>query len=727
MESREEAASGKRERSNMTESNNGAATSVEAAVELDSMKTSPPPPPPPPTLAIEEDLMALARLGELRAIQKLFDSGKYTASSTDDQGITALHWAAINGHYALCHFLLQSGAQVNARGGDALATPVLWASKKCNLDIVSLLLRNGADALMTDDQGYNLLHCATLDGNVFQLILLLHEGDLDVDVPDTQGHTSLMWAAYKGFPACVDVLLRWGADVHKRDSQGFTALHWALVKGSYMCVQKLLEYGADRFAANNEGKTPAVTAQEMNSVRQWHKALSDTGFDNQGHPKQFPLSFVKDTRKFLDRFFFTWPTLVLGATLYILAWMPIYFGLPLSMLTSYCLQWSSTKLLVWAPSDMKHIHKTSFLAGVFAASLFWVGLRYLTHILPATILANPFLNLTFALSLGLTAYYYFKAMFADPGFIPKSGSRAQQKTTIDNLLESRIFDDTHFCTTCMIRKPLRSKHCRRCNRCVSRQDHHCPWINNCVGLQNHRDFVLYIFFLFLGLSILIRLTIAYIDFLPVPTDPALVNACSILKPELCAQWCKDPFTLVVNGWGFVQLTWTTMLLFVQLSQIGRAMTTYESMKGQHTGTLTTALTTGSTSPETIAGSGPHPNAPSDPAHVQRKNHKESCFTQWKKLLGLDTFFAIALHGSRGPELMARRKRNPFNRGCIRNCGDFWCDAGKGPAGVLFGNKADGKGLLGGEAVDYRKLYEVPARMRYRQGDYEAVEQGGEEV
>lgn len=42
-------------------------------------------------LPVEDDLMQLARLGELRAIQKLFDSGKYNAKSTDEQGITALH------------------------------------------------------------------------------------------------------------------------------------------------------------------------------------------------------------------------------------------------------------------------------------------------------------------------------------------------------------------------------------------------------------------------------------------------------------------------------------------------------------------------------------------------------------------------------------------------------------------------------------------------------------
>jgi hypothetical protein len=44
-----------------------------------------------PTLPVEEDLMQLARLGEIGAIQKLFDSGKFDATFKDEQGITPLH------------------------------------------------------------------------------------------------------------------------------------------------------------------------------------------------------------------------------------------------------------------------------------------------------------------------------------------------------------------------------------------------------------------------------------------------------------------------------------------------------------------------------------------------------------------------------------------------------------------------------------------------------------
>lgn len=46
---------------------------------------------------------------------------------------------------------------------------------------------------------------------------LLHESDIPIDVQDTHGHISLIWPAYKGFAASIDILLRSGADVHTAD------------------------------------------------------------------------------------------------------------------------------------------------------------------------------------------------------------------------------------------------------------------------------------------------------------------------------------------------------------------------------------------------------------------------------------------------------------------------------------------------------------------------------
>lgn len=272
-----------------------------------------------------------------------------------------IQWAAINNQYAMCQFLIQAGAEVNKKGGESVATPAMWAAQRCHYYTVNLLLQHGADPLITDIQGYNILHLATFEGNIFLLVLLLHH-NINVDIADSQGHTCLMWAAYKGFPACVDLFLRWGADVHATDDTGFTALHWALVKGSQGCIQKLLEYGSDRFAETSTGKTPAVTAEEMKTERIWQRALKECGYDEDAKPRvlEFPLStyLMKDKRGFMNKFFFLFPFLVLWSMVMLASQMPVFAGIPFALIAGYSLQWIAQQVMEYAPSDMRHMHKT---------------------------------------------------------------------------------------------------------------------------------------------------------------------------------------------------------------------------------------------------------------------------------------------------------------------------------------------------------------------------------
>jgi hypothetical protein len=275
--------------------------------------------------------------------------------------LTFLQWAAINNQYAMCKFLLDSGADINKKGGESVATAAMWAAQRCHYYTVHLLLQYGADPLITDIQGYNILHLATFEGNVFLLVLLLHQS-IPVDVPDTQGHTCLMWAAYKGYPACVDLFLRWGADVHTTDETGFTALHWALVKGSPGCIQKLIEYGSDRFAEASSGKTPAAMADEMKTTHAWHKALTETGYNDDATPHtiDFPLSswIFKDKRATMTKFFFFTPFVVIWAMFMIISHMVVFAGIPLALFVGYSLQYGAQQVMAYAPSDMRHIHKT---------------------------------------------------------------------------------------------------------------------------------------------------------------------------------------------------------------------------------------------------------------------------------------------------------------------------------------------------------------------------------
>lgn len=235
----------------------------------------------------------------------------------------------------------------------------MWAAQRCHYYVVNLMLQNGADPLLVDVQGYNLLHLATFDGNLFLLTLLLHQ-NVPIDTPDHQGHTCLMWAAYKGYPACVDLFLRFCANVNVTDENGFTALHWALVKGSQACIQKILEYGPDRFAKTSTGKIPALVAEEMGTTRAWHRALAECGYDEDANLKKepFPYASLLKQRSFMSKMFFVLPFVEIYVIIAVLSYMVIFAAVPIAALLAYFFQWAAQRAIQWAPSDMRDMHRT---------------------------------------------------------------------------------------------------------------------------------------------------------------------------------------------------------------------------------------------------------------------------------------------------------------------------------------------------------------------------------
>lgn len=196
--------------------------------------------------------------------------------------------------------------------------------------------------------------------------------------------------------------------------------------------------------------------------------------------------------------------------------------------------------------------------------------------------------------------------------------------------------------------------------------------------------------------------------------PEPVNSeCNILSESICRYVLRDTFTVVLSIWTGLQLMWVSMLMIVQLVQIARGVTTYENMRGHMHGSsqaaeaITSALTAGSTSLDgaQLTGAGMGSNPATLESHRPHRQ-KEGCFATWKKLLGLDSFVATATGGLEGGN--RRRRGNPYSRGIITNCRDFWCD----PA-PYFGKRQNGMAMLGGDVVNYTRMYETPPRMKLR--------------
>ena len=90
-----------------------------------------------------------------------------------------------------------------------------------------------------------------------------------------------------------------------------------------------------------------------------------------------------------------------------------------------------------------------------------------------------------------------KATSIVQGSLGKKGIKKNK--IIEKVFSDPIFVNTdnppgNFCFRCEFIRPIRSKHCYDCDRCVMKFDHHCPMVANCVGGKNHRFFLAFITF-----------------------------------------------------------------------------------------------------------------------------------------------------------------------------------------------------------------------------------------
>ena len=86
---------------------------------------------------------------------------------------------------------------------------------------------------------------------------------------------------------------------------------------------------------------------------------------------------------------------------------------------------------------------------------------------------------------GIANIFFVAASLTDPGYVKKSSK-------ISFLKLNQYFDPSYICPTCEVLRPMESRHCYICNKCVDRFDHHCQWLDNCVGVGNHNLFFMFL-------------------------------------------------------------------------------------------------------------------------------------------------------------------------------------------------------------------------------------------
>ncbi|GAB1600551.1 transient receptor potential cation channel subfamily A member 1-like isoform X3 [Argonauta hians] len=195
-------------------------------------------------------------------------------SKADLQKMTPLHRAAQLNQSAAVHFLLNKGADINAvncRG----QTPLLLAASKGHWDMVQILIKQGADLLVKDENYRNFLHLAIENGahlNIFWDSLNKHSKDL-LNEKDINGWTPLHHAAKIGHLTAVDDLMKLGAIAHLKNTNEQSPFHLASRYGRFNTCVRLLT-GKDGYSMLNDMDNMNHTALHMASQNGHIKLVS---------------------------------------------------------------------------------------------------------------------------------------------------------------------------------------------------------------------------------------------------------------------------------------------------------------------------------------------------------------------------------------------------------------------------------------------------------------------
>ena len=163
-------------------------------------------------LPAEAPVADAAERGDAQELERLLREGADVNASQGD-GMTALHWASMNGRTDLVEMLLYAGATVQPSTRLGGYTPLHLASNEGHAAVVLELLGGGADPDVMTTTGVSALHLAAESGDPETVQALIDSG-ATVDIPDQyRQRTPLMFAAAYGRTDVVRTLLAAGAQV----------------------------------------------------------------------------------------------------------------------------------------------------------------------------------------------------------------------------------------------------------------------------------------------------------------------------------------------------------------------------------------------------------------------------------------------------------------------------------------------------------------------------------
>ena len=247
----------------------------------------------------EDGLWHAARTGDLPAMKRYIAEGADVNAPDENLNITPLAWSVLHGQTEAARLLIENGADVNIKDDDG-SIPLHGAVVFGRADVAKLLIENGANLQARNNDGGTPADALHLDWRtttfIGGLVGVEVEKNVDVmqsgrneiaklfgvkefnskDIPSTQ---NLSEAVFTGDLAAVKQALTDGADPSAMDPQsGSTMLATAALMGHTEIVELLLEHGADVNTKSRDGGTALHAAAFLGRI-ETVKFLLEKGAD----------------------------------------------------------------------------------------------------------------------------------------------------------------------------------------------------------------------------------------------------------------------------------------------------------------------------------------------------------------------------------------------------------------------------------------------------------------
>jgi ankyrin repeat protein len=197
-----------------------------------------------------------------------------------------LHFAANIGDIDQVKQALQDKVPINSPEERKQTTAVMFAAERGRLDIVELLVANGADINYANRNGLTALHAASY-GNHLDVVKFLLEKGADINAIERKGKTPLYYAAITDAADTAQFLIANNADVNARGERGWPPIFAAAENNSVNVAKQLIEQGAEiNIKTETEHYSPLLSASYYNSV-EMVELLLDVGADTTAQLSSF--------------------------------------------------------------------------------------------------------------------------------------------------------------------------------------------------------------------------------------------------------------------------------------------------------------------------------------------------------------------------------------------------------------------------------------------------------